>query len=57
MTGALPALRGRVEPHAEKCQTVADARPDGRRVLADAAGEHERVESAERGGEGADPLA
>ena len=42
----------RVEFDAEKAKSVADPFPDERRVLADAGGEDERVQSTERGGEG-----
>ena len=45
-----------VQFDAEKAESVADPLPDERRVFADASGEDERVQSAERGGEGADPF-
>ena len=42
------ALRSPVEFDAEKSETVANPLPDGWRVLADAAGEHQRVQPAQR---------
>ena len=48
MTAALTRIAGGVELHAEEREPVADARADRRRVLADAAGEHERLEAAQR---------
>ena len=46
----------RVQFDAEKAQSLADALADERRVLTDAAGEDQRVQSPERRSEGADPL-
>ena len=46
----------RIEFDAEEAESVADPRPDERRVFADASCEDERVQSTERRGEGADPL-
>jgi hypothetical protein len=45
-----------VEFDAQKTESVADPLPHGRRVLADAAGEHQGVQSAQRRGESADPF-
>ena len=45
-----------VEFDAKKSQAVANPGADRGRVLADAAGEHQRVQSAQRRGEGADPF-
>ena len=45
-----------VEFDAQKTESVADPLPDGRCVLADAAGEHQRVQSAQRRRECADPF-
>jgi hypothetical protein len=47
----------RVELHAEEREAFAHLGAHLRRVLADAAGEHEQVEAAERRGQGADRLA
>ena len=56
ISGAFFALRFCVQFDAEKAESVADALADERRVFADASCEDERVQSTERGGEGADPL-
>src|ERR1700756_989309 len=45
-----------VDPDPEKIQTFADAFAHGRRVLADSAGEYQRIHAAERRGEGTDPF-
>ena len=47
-SGAFFALRSLVEFDAQKAESVANPLPDGRRVLADTAGEHQRVQSAQR---------
>ena len=44
------------ELDAEKAEAVADSLPDERRVFSDPRRERERVQSAERGREGADPF-
>ena len=56
ISGAFFALRCLVEFDAEKAESVADPLADERRVFADAAGEHQRVQSAQRRREGADPF-
>ena len=56
ISGAFFALRFWSEFDAEKAESVADPLPDERRVFADAGGEDERVQSAQRRGEGADPF-
>src|SRR5205823_7141585 len=50
-------VRGAIDAHAEVLEAGADSFAHGRRVLADAAGEDERVEPAESRGESADRLA
>src|SRR5271166_1762465 len=45
-----------VELNAEKAKPFADAGANGRAVLPDAGGENQRIQSTERGGEGADPF-
>ena len=57
ITAASPGVSRRDQLDAQEAESLADARPNRARcVLTDAAGEDERVESAERGGKGADPL-
>src|SRR5579872_1436110 len=41
---------------AEESQSLADARADSWRIFADTSREHERIQSTERGREGANPL-
>lgn len=51
MRGPAPGIRGLVELDAEPGRVAANAFADGGRVLADAAGEHDRVQTAQRGGQ------
>src|SRR5438105_2029698 len=52
--GAAGGIRGSVDLEPEPCRLRAYPRPDFGRMLADAAGEDERVEATERGGERAE---
>ena len=56
ISGAFFGIALLVQFDAEETQTFADALPDRRRVLADAAREDQRVQSAQRRRKGADPF-
>ena len=51
MRGPPAAFAAGVKLDAEPCRVAANAFADGGRVLADAAGEHDRIQPAKRGGE------